>query len=136
MGETSGTLTVMIVDDDELVRKVITIYFAGKGYRVMAAASGQECLAQMSLNEPDAILLDVTMPYMDGWEVCRRIRAFSAVPIIILTARAQERDRDAAVAVGATAYVTKPVPLKELDARIRALVQSPASPNAVGDRGA
>ena len=136
MGETPGTLSIMVVDDDELVRKVITIYFTGKGYRVMVAASGQECLAQMSPNPPDAVLLDVTMPDMDGWEVCRRIRAFSAVPIIMLTARAQESDRNTAVVVGATAYVTKPVPLKELDARIRALVQSPASPNAVGDRGA
>ena len=130
MGETPGTLSIMVVDDDELVRKVITIYFTGKGYRVMAAASGQECLAQMSPNPPDAVLLDVTMPDMDGWEVCRRIRAFSAVPIIMLTARAQESDRETAVVVGATAYVTKPVSLKELDARIRALVRPPASPTA------
>jgi len=136
MGETPATLSVMVVDDDELVRKVITIYFASKGYRVLAAASGQECLAQMSPNPPDAVLLDVTMPQMDGWEVCRRIRAFSAVPIIMLTARAQEADRDTAVTVGATAYVTKPVPLRELDARIRALVAPPGPPNAVGDRDA
>lgn len=136
MGETPGTLSIMVVDDDELVRKVITIYFTGKGYRVMAAASGQECLAQMSPNPPDAVLLDVTMPDMDGWEVCRRIRAFSAVPIIMLTARAQESDRNTAVVVGASAYVTKPVPLRDLDARIRALVRPAAPTNEVGDLGA
>lgn len=133
MGETPATLSVMVVDDDDLVRKVITIFFTGKGYRVLTAASGQECLAQMSPNPPDAVLLDVTMPSMDGWEVCRRIRAFSAVPIIMLTARAQEADKDTAVLVGASAYVTKPVSLKELDARIRALVAPPASPHAVDD---
>ena len=136
MGETPGTLSIMVVDDDELVRKVITIYFTGKGYRVMAAASGQECLAQMSPNPPDAVLLDVTMPDMDGWEVCRRIRAFSAVPIIMLTARAQESDRNTAVVVGASAYVTKPVPLRELDARIRALVRPAAPTNEAGDLAA
>ncbi len=130
MGETPGSLTILITDDDELVRKVITIYLSGKGYRVIAAASGQECLAQMSLGEPDAILLDVTMPYMDGWEVCRRIREFSAVPIIMLTARAQESDKEIGISVGASEYVTKPVSLKELEARIRALVQPPVPPAA------
>jgi DNA-binding response OmpR family regulator len=122
MGETSDTLSVMIVDDDELIRKVITIYFSSKGYRVLAAASGDECLAQMSLGEPDAVLLDVTMPLMDGWEVCRRIREFSSIPVIMLTARAQESDKIMGAAVGASEYVTKPVSLKELDTRIRALV--------------
>jgi DNA-binding response OmpR family regulator len=130
MEETPDTLTVMITDDDELVRKVISIYFGGKGYRVIAAASGQECLAQMRLSEPDAVLLDVTMPLMDGWEVCRRIREFSAVPVIMLTARAQESDKEIGISVGANEYVTKPVSLKELEARMRALVQPPALPTA------
>ena len=136
MAETPDPLTVMIADDDELIRKVVAIYFAGKGYRVIAAASGEECLAQMRLSEPDAVLLDVTMPAMDGWEVCRRIREFSAVPVIMLTARAQESDRDRGVAVGASAYVTKPVSLKELEARVRTLVQPPASMNEANGFGA
>jgi DNA-binding response OmpR family regulator len=122
MSETPAALTIMIADDDELIRKVISIYFSGRGYRVVAVASGQECLAQIRLDEPDALLLDVTMPGMDGWEVCRRTREFSALPIIMLTARAQESDREMGVAVGASAYVTKPVSLKELEARVRALV--------------
>jgi two-component system, OmpR family, alkaline phosphatase synthesis response regulator PhoP len=129
MSERPDALTLMIVDDDELIRKVITIYFSGRGYRVVAVASGLECLAQMRLSEPDALLLDVTMPSIDGWEVCRRIREFSTVPIIMLTARAQESDREMGVIVGASAYVTKPVSLKELEARIRTLVQPPASAN-------
>jgi DNA-binding response OmpR family regulator len=124
MSETPAALTIMIADDDELIRKVVTIYFGGRGYRVVAVASGHECLAQLRLGEPDALLLDVTMPGMDGWEVCRRTREFSALPIIMLTARAQESDREMGVAVGANAYVTKPVSLKELEARVRALVVS------------
>ena len=80
MAETPGPLTVLIADDDELIRKVIAIYFGGKGYRVIAVASGQECLAQMRLSEPDAVLLDVTMPAMDGWEVCRRITGVLGCP--------------------------------------------------------
>ena len=93
MSETADALTVMIADDDELIRKVITIYFSGRGYRIVAVSSGQECLAQLQASEPDVVLLDVTMPGIDGWETCRRIREFSAVPIIMLTARAQESDR-------------------------------------------
>jgi DNA-binding response OmpR family regulator len=127
MDERTVDRTVMIADDDELIRKVITIYFSGWGYRVVAVGSGEECLAQVRLREPDALLLDVTMPGMDGWEVCRRIREFSAVPIIMLTARAQESDRERGVTVGASAYVTKPVSLKELEARVRSLVASHVS---------
>ena len=125
MSETPGGFTVIVTDDDELVRKVITIYLSGKGYRVIPTASGQECLEQMSLGVPDAVLLDVTMPSMDGWEVCRRIREFSTVPVIMLTARAQESDREIGIAVGANAYVTKPVSLKELEAGIRAFIRPP-----------
>jgi DNA-binding response OmpR family regulator len=125
MSETAAVLTVMIADDDELIRRVTSIYFSGRGYRVVVVASGQECLAQLRSGEPDALLLDVMMPGMDGWELCRRIREFSAVPIIMLTACAQESDREMGAAAGASAYITKPVSLKELDARVRALVASP-----------
>jgi DNA-binding response OmpR family regulator len=124
MSETPAVLTVMIADDDELIRRVTSIYFSGRGYRVVVVASGQECLAQLRSGEPDALLLDVMMPGMDGWELCRRIREFSAVPIIMLTACAQESDREMGAAAGASAYITKPVSLKELEARVRALVAS------------
>jgi DNA-binding response OmpR family regulator len=124
MSETVDALTVMIADDDELIRKVITIYFSGRGYRIVAVSSGQECLVQLRASEPDALLLDVTMPGIDGWETCRHIREFSAVPIIMLTARAQESDRLMGMAAGANDYVAKPVSLKDLEARVRALVQS------------
>ena len=115
----------MVVDDDELIRKVVGIYFTNRGHRVMSAVDGQDCLQQLRSSKPDVILLDVTMPGLDGWEVCRRIREFSDVPVVMLTAHAQEADRAKGSAVGANAYVTKPVSLKELDARIRDLVRRP-----------
>ena len=132
MAETSESLTIMIVDDDELIRKVVTIYFGNRGHRVINAVSGQDCLDKMKQGEPDALLLDVTMPGMDGWEVCRRIREFSAIPIIMLTARAQASDREMGVTVGASAYVTKPVSLKALEAEVRALVAPRVLPNDAG----
>jgi DNA-binding response OmpR family regulator len=126
MAESSEALAVMIVDDDELIRKVVAIYFGNKGFRVISAVNGQDCLEKLSVSEPDALLLDVTMPGMPGWEVCRRIREFSAVPIIMLTARAQDSDKEIGLAMGASDYVTKPVSLKELEARIRSLVHRPS----------
>jgi DNA-binding response OmpR family regulator len=132
MGDASGTLTGMIADDDELIRNVIAIYFSGKGHRVVAVSNGEECLELVRLSEPDVLLLDVKVPVLDGWEVCRRIREFSTVPIVMLTARAQAGDKEMGVAMGASAYVTKPVSLKELEARIRALVAPPSrDPKAV-----
>ena len=123
MIEEADKLTVMVVDDDELIRKVVKIYFTNRGHRVMSAVDGQDCLQQLRSSKPDVILLDVTMPGLDGWEVCRRIREFSDVPVAMLTARAQEADREKGAMMGANAYVTKPVSLKELDARIRDLVR-------------
>ena len=132
MVEASKPLIIMIVDDDELIRKVVTVYFGNRGHHVVSAVNGQDCLDKMQASEPDAVLLDVTMPGMDGWEVCRRIRETSAVPVIILTARAQASDREMGVTVGASAYVTKPVSLKALEAEVRALVVSRMLPNDAG----
>ena len=129
MAEASERLTIMMVDDDELIRKVVTVYFGNRGHRVVNAVSGEDCLDKIKQSDPDALLLDVTMPGMDGWEVCRRIREFSAVPIIMLTARAQASDREMGVTVGATAYVTKPVSLKDLEARVRSVVQYSVAPH-------
>jgi DNA-binding response OmpR family regulator len=129
MAEASERLTIMMVDDDELIRKVVTVYFGNRGHRVVNAVSGEDCLDKIKQSEPNALLLDVTMPGMDGWEVCRRIREFSAVPIIMLTARAQASDRERGVTVGANAYVTKPVSLKELEARVRSVVQHSVAPH-------
>jgi DNA-binding response OmpR family regulator len=119
--------TVMIVDDDALIRRAVTIYLGNRGYEMIGAVDGRDCLEKLSLAIPDVILLDVSMPGIDGRETCRRIREFSEVPIILLTARAQEADRSQGIAAGASAYVTKPVSLKELEAKVRAYLPTPGT---------
>jgi two-component system alkaline phosphatase synthesis response regulator PhoP len=123
---------VLIVDDDALIRRAVTIYLSNRGYEVIGAVNGSDCLVKLSPKMPDVILLDVMMPGMDGRETCRRIREFSQVPIILLTARAQESDRSQGIAAGANGYITKPVSLKEVEARVRALLPSSASNGANG----
>jgi len=118
---------VMIVDDDALIRRAVTIYLGNRNYEVMGAVNGSDCLAKLSPKMPDVILLDVMMPGMDGRETCRRIREFSEVPIILLTARAQETDRAQGIAAGANGYITKPMSLKEVEVRVRAFLEPPAS---------
>ena len=135
MGQTSKPWIVMIADDDALLRRAITIYFGNRGYEVIGAVSGGDCLDKLNVNMPDLILLDVMMPGPDGRETCQRIRQFSEVPIILLTARAQEADREQGIAAGASDYITKPVSLKEVEARVRALLPSPAS-NSTTDTSA
>ena len=132
MAESPDALTVIIADDDELIRNVVAIYFGNKGYQVISAVSGQDCLELMRGSEPDAVLLDVMMPGMDGWEVCRRIREFSDAPVILLTACAQDSDREKGMAAGASAYVTKPVLLKHLEALIRTLTHGSPSLDETG----
>ena len=118
---------VMIVDDDALIRRALTIYLGNRGYEVVGAVNGDDCLDKLSIDVPDIILLDVMMPGMDGRETCRRIREFSEVPIILLTARAEESDRELGIAAGANGYITKPVSLKEVEARVRALLSAAPS---------
>jgi DNA-binding response OmpR family regulator len=125
---------VMIVDDDALIRRALTIYLSNGGYEVIGAVSGSDCLNKLSHVMPDVILLDVMMPGLDGRETCQRIREFSDVPIILLTARAQESDRMQGMAVGANGYITKPVSLKDVEARVRALLPSSSAGSA--DTGA
>ena len=128
MGQTLGPWTVMVVDDDTLIRRAISIYLTTRSYEVIEAVNGDDCLAKLSPEMPDMILLDVMMPPgLDGRDTCRRIREFSEVPIILLTARAQETDRELGMAAGANGYITKPVSLKEVEAKVRALLPPPAS---------
>jgi DNA-binding response OmpR family regulator len=118
----------MIVDDDALIRRAINIYLTTRSYEVIEAVNGDDCLVKLSPEMPDLILLDVMMPPgLNGRDTCRRIREFSEVPIILLTARAQETDRELGIAAGANGYITKPVSLKEVEARVRALLPLPAS---------
>ena len=119
---------VMIVDDDALIRRAINIYLTTRSYEVIEAVNGDDCLAKLSKKMPDIILLDVMMPPgPNGRETCQRIREFSEVPIILLTARAQETDRAQGIAAGANGYITKPMSLKEVETRVSAFLPSPTS---------
>ena len=113
--------TILIADDEVRMRRVIVDYLHIKGYETLEAADGVEALEVFERSEPDLILLDVMMPRMDGWEVCRQIRAKSTVPILMLTARGQEEDELQGFSLGADEYITKPFSLKILLARIEAV---------------
>jgi len=115
--------TVLIVDDDPGLRELIRINLEHEGYRVLQAVNGVECLEVVREQRPEIVLLDVMMPEMDGLEACARIRDFSQVPILMLTAKVQSRDIITGLDKGADDYLVKPFNIDELTARIRALLR-------------
>jgi two-component system KDP operon response regulator KdpE len=114
---------LLIVEDDADLVRALEVYFSRVGYHVIPAANGLEGLQKLYNERPDIVLLDIAMPKMDGWEVCRRIRELSDVPIVILTARVQEEERVRGLKLGADDYVVKPFSLKELEARLEAVLR-------------
>ena len=120
---TGMPVTVLIVDDELPIRRFLRAGLESDGHTLIEAASGQEAIAQAATRAPDLVLLDLGLPDFDGLEVVRRIREWSAVPIIVLTARGQEGDKIRALDGGADDYVTKPFSMGELRARIRAALR-------------
>lgn len=119
---------ILLVDDDAYITQPLARTLTEHGYRVSVAHSGQEGLrraltAQGDLGAPDLVVLDVMMPGMDGWEVCRRLREQSVVPILMLTALNEEVDRILGLELGADDYLTKPFSTRELLARIKAMIR-------------
>ena len=116
----SGELkSVLIVDDEREIRRALEMAIRPRGYDVMTAESGEDALEQMAERKPDLVILDLSLPGMNGLEVCRKIRKWSHVPIIVLSVRDSERDKVAALDLGADDYVTKPFAVGELLARMR-----------------
>jgi two-component system alkaline phosphatase synthesis response regulator PhoP len=115
--------TVLVVDDEATMRETLAWNLDRDGYRVLEAADGAEALRVFRDQRPDLVLLDVMLPEISGVEVCRRMRAESDVPILMLTARDSEVDKVVGLEVGADDYVTKPFSLRELLARVRALLR-------------
>ncbi len=116
--------TILIVDDEERMRRVIADYLHIKNYRTIEAADGVEAIEQFRTAHPALVLLDVMMPRMNGWDVCRAIRQTDTVtPIILLTARSEERDELQGFELGADEYIAKPFSLKILLARIEAVLR-------------
>jgi DNA-binding response OmpR family regulator len=117
------TATVLVVEDDATLAMTLRYNLERAGYRCLVAADGGRALELARQERPALVLLDVMLPGMDGIEVCRRLRAESTVPIIMLTARAEEIDRVVGLEVGADDYVTKPFSMRELIARVRAALR-------------
>lgn len=126
--------TVLIVDDEPIVREVVSDYLKRDGFSVEPAADGLEALSVFAAVRPDLVLLDLMLPELDGLEVCRRIRAESNVPIIMVTAKSEETDTIIGLGVGADDYLSKPFSPRELVARVRAVLRrSTATPQMGGD---
>ena len=119
---------VLVIDDEPQIRKFLRISLAAQGYQVSEAATGTEGLAQAALGQPDLVILDLGLPDRDGQEVLVELREWSAVPVLVLSVRADEREKVRALDAGANDYVTKPFGIQEFLARSRALLrQSPAT---------
>ena len=115
--------TILVVDDEPRYLRLVEVNLETEDYEVRTAADGQEAVDIVAQDPPDLILLDVMMPVMDGFTACQRIREFSTVPIIILTAKGEERDRVHGLDVGADDYIVKPFSAQELLARVRAVLR-------------
>jgi len=111
---------ILVVDDEKPIVDIVRINLEKNGYRVIEAYSGNEAVSKALSEEPDLILLDVMLPGMDGFSVCKKIRETSAVPIIMLTARDEEVDKILGLELGADDYMTKPFSIRELMARVKA----------------
>ena len=115
--------TVLVVEDEEAIASVVRAYLERDGYRVRWVSTGQEALDAIAPEAVQLVVLDIGLPDFDGFEVCRRIRTRSQVPIIMLTARDDEVDRVAGLEVGADDYVSKPFSARELVARVKAILR-------------
>ena len=118
MGKDSGT--ILVVDDEPEIRKTVAASLQAQGYTVHSAANGEEALRLAAITPPDLVILDLMMPVLDGMETCRRLRAWTDVPILVLSARSEEPQKIRALDLGADDYLTKPFGMGELTARIRA----------------
>lgn len=114
---------ILIVDDDHNICELLRLYLEKDGFSVIVANDGREALQCEQNNNPDLILLDIMMPYLDGWQVCREIRKTSNVPIIMLTAKSETFDKVLGLELGADDYITKPFDSKEVVARIKAVLR-------------
>ncbi len=126
---------IQIVDDDQNICELLRLYLEKEGYETRLCYDGEKAVAEFPDFGPDLVLLDVMMPRLDGWETCRRIRAQSEVPIIMLTAKGETFDKVLGLELGADDYIVKPFDTKEVVARIKAVLRRTegAKPSAPGE---
>jgi two-component system KDP operon response regulator KdpE len=117
---------VLVVDDEHSIRRAVGRALTARGYQVQLAIDGEEALSAAAAFQPDLVVLDLNLPALDGLEVCRQLRAWSQVPILVLSVREDEPDKVAALDLGADDYLTKPFGIDELMARVRALLRRSA----------
>ena len=115
--------TVLIVEDEKHIAELLQLYLEKEGFAVTIAADGEQGLSKFRAIGPDLVLLDLMLPKLDGWAVCRAIRAESTTPVIMLTAKAELDDKVAGLKIGADDYITKPFEMKEVLARIEAVLR-------------
>lgn len=120
--------TVLLIEDEDAIAELLRMYCEQEGFKLVHAANGERGLEAVRDRDPRAVLLDIGLPGMDGVEVCRRIRAISDVPIIMLTARDEEVDKIVGLEVGADDYVTKPFSPREVMARVKAVLRRAEEP--------
>lgn len=114
---------ILIVEDEANIRELLRLYLERESFTVIEAPNGAEGVKKWKSESPDLILLDVMMPIMDGWEVCRTIREESSVPILMLTAKGETSDRVSGLEMGADDYIVKPLEMREVIARVRAVLR-------------
>lgn len=115
--------TILLVDDDLQLLQLVALNLELEGYTVLLAGDGKQALSQIERASPDLVVLDVMMPRMDGFTVCHRVREFSTVPIIMVTAKERSQDKVRGLDLGADDYLTKPLNMEELLARVRAVLR-------------
>src|SRR5207247_544463 len=132
---TEPSPTILLVDDEDSVRKLLAFPLERDGYSVVQAADGEEALRHFADTPIDLVVLDIMLPRLDGLEVCKRLRATSTVPIIMLTARDDELDKIVGLELGADDYITKPFSIREFRSRVRALLRRAKLPPYQGADG-
>jgi DNA-binding response OmpR family regulator len=125
--------TILLVDDEDSIQKLLTYPLEREGYRVLQARDGEEALTRFASERIDLVVLDIMLPKLDGLEVCKRLRAESEVPIIMLTARDDELDKVLGLELGADDYITKPFSIREFRSRVRALLRRASVARQVDD---
>src|SRR5258706_793124 len=126
--------TILVVDDEQNIIELTTMYLEQEGFRVISARDGQAALDRAKSDRPALIVLDLMLPKVDGWQVCRKIRAESDLPILMLTARDDDIDKIVGLELGADDYMTKPFNPRELVARVKAILRrtEPRRPDIAG----
>ena len=128
-----GKMTILLVDDDPNITQLVRLYLEKEGYDVQTADRGDTALEMFRKNPPHLMLLDIMLPGMDGWEVCREVRRTSNIPIIMLTAKGETFDKVLGLELGADDYIVKPFEAKEVVARIKAVMRRTGKASSAND---